>query len=126
MIFGGFLSASLALGALLDNFKARTALILAAFPLAALLLYFLSIGQNSFAPFIFLQFTTIGLAITAYSLNFRAPKSVLIYLTCAAFILAGIIQFCDFQFMIFNHNDLFHLISLVSITLLYSAVICTC
>jgi hypothetical protein len=122
MITGGLLSTSLALAGIFDNFIPPTTLVFACLPLISLLIYFSTLNHNSFLPFIFLQFFNIAILFLAYFKNLPRKKSILIYLAGIAFIAAGIIQTQSFHFFMFNHNDVFHLISLLSIALLYSAI----
>jgi len=122
MITGGLLSTCLALAALFDNLKPKTALTLAACPLAFLIFYFSSIQLNSFSAFIFLQLANIVIVVLAYLKNYRSKKLALIYSACVTFIIASYVQAQNFEFFSLNHNDVFHLLSLLAVYLLYKAV----
>jgi hypothetical protein len=119
MIFGGLFGASLALAALFDNFKPGTARLLSIFPLASLIIYLPAIRNDSFLPFILLLLFNILIIFIAYLKSFPGKKTLFIYGACAAFILAGFIQTQPLKLLVFNNNDLFHLISLISVALLY-------
>jgi len=119
MIFGGLFGAFLALAALFDNFKPATARLLSIFPLASLIIYLPAIRNDSFLPFILLLLFNILIIFLAYLKGFPGKKALCIYGACAAFILAGFIQTQPLKLLIFNNNDLFHLVSLISIALLY-------
>jgi hypothetical protein len=123
MIFGGLFSVSLALAALFDNFRPKIAIIISGLPLAFLIFYLFTIGLDSFMSFIALQFSNIAIILVAYAKGLPGKKSVFIYLSCLTFILAGFVQTQDYRFLFFNHNDIFHVISLLSVFLLYFAVI---
>ncbi|MBI5699335.1 hypothetical protein HZC35_03370 [Candidatus Saganbacteria bacterium] len=122
LIFGGLFSASLALAALFDNFRPKIALTLSGLPLSFLLFYFSTIRFNSFTPFIIMQFSSIAIILIAYARGLPGKKSILIYSSSLIFILAGAIQTQNIRFLIFNHNDIFHIIALLSVFLLYQAV----
>ena len=119
MILGGLFGASLALAALFDNFKPVTARLLSVIPLASLIIYLPAIRNDSFLPFILLLLFNILIIFLAYLKGFPGKKTIYIYGACAAFVLAGFIQTQPLKFLVFNNNDLFHLVSLISIALLY-------
>ncbi|MFA4844223.1 MAG: hypothetical protein WC632_04640 [Candidatus Margulisiibacteriota bacterium] len=119
MIFGGLFSASLGLAALFDNFKPKTARVLAGLPIASFIFYLLAIRNNSFLPFILLQLFNILIIFFAYLQGWPGRKTLFIYGACLAFILAGLVQTQPVKFLAFNNNDLFHIVALASIALLY-------
>jgi hypothetical protein len=122
MIFGGLFGASLALAAIFDNFRPGPARLLSVFPFAALILYLPAIRNDSFLPFILLLLFNILIIFIAYLKSFPSKKAMFIYGACAAFILAGFVQTQPLKLLVFNNNDLFHLVSLTSIALLYAGL----
>ena len=122
MIAGGLFSASLAIAALFDTLSADSAKKFTLFPLALLIAYLFTIGSDSFLPFIILQSAAILTLFAAYSKQFPSRKAILIYAAGLIFVAAGVIQTLPIKFFVFNNNDVFHSISLLSIGLLYKGI----
>lgn len=122
MIFGGIFSASLAIAALYDTLSADSAGKFSLFPLALLTAYLFTIGYDSFLPFIILQFSNILMIMFVYLRRFPSRKTLFIYGACLVFILAGFLQTQPIQVLVFNNNDVFHMVALGSIALLYGGI----
>ena len=122
MITGGFLSASLALAGIFDNFNKKVAILWSLLPICLTIIYFATIPLNSFLPFIILQFTNIILVVFAYSRTAPNRKTSLIYAACGIFLAAGTIQTQGTQLFFLNHNDIFHLLSLLALAIIFKAI----
>ena len=121
MVVGGLLSTSLAFAALFDNFKTKPAMSLSIIPLLLLVIYFFTFNIGYFLPFLILQLANILLVIFSYSKNPKSQKSRLIYTASFLFIIAGLIQALGIKLYVLNHNDIFHLVSIIPIVLVYKA-----
>jgi|SRR3989339_528506 len=122
MIAGGLLSTTFALATIFDNFENQLSIKIGAIPFIFLVIYLFNFNINSFLPFIFLQLANIVIVLLVYAKNIRTKKAILIYTACVIFVIAGIIQTQAFKTSIFNHNDIFHIISLISAIFLYKGI----
>jgi len=71
--------------------------------------------------FMVLEIIYIGIMLYAYFKQLPGKRAIYIYMAIFSFLVAGGMQVLQLHLFGLDHNDLFHLVSLVTVYLVYSA-----
>lgn len=125
MISSGLAGLSLTLACIYDNYRSRTALVLAGLLAAGFLFYLYAIiNDYKYIYFLVLQSAYFIIVMIAYfkKLLSRSTRAVYMYAGAVTFGLAAIAQASNLRIFVLDHNDLFHFILMIFLYCYYKAV----
>ena len=122
MFLGGIVCSSLSLAAIFDNFKARTAWLLTVpILMIAAIYYYVSffVAKASFLPFVAFQLLSVIILMAAYLKQLNTNKTKNTFMAGFSSILAGLVEIPQFNVLVFNQDDIFHFLSIITLYFIY-------